>query len=131
VTDAGAAAGVAWFEIWSADIERAKRWYGELFGWSFEPMTAYAADYWHIRGLPGVGGALVPGTPPSQPSGRHGSVVYFEVGDLEVTLDRAASSGGSIEQSRTAIGPGAGWFGIVRDPEGTRVGVWTDREARD
>ena len=127
---AAGAAGVAWFEIWTSDVERAKRWYGELFGWTFEAMADYAADYWLIRGMSGVGGAIVRGSGPSDRSGRQGSVVYFEMEDLEATLARAAALGGSIERSRTAIRPDAGWFGIVRDPEGTRIGVWTGREAQ-
>ena len=37
-----------WFEFWVTDVERAKAFYGELFGWTFRPMTEYHPDYWLV-----------------------------------------------------------------------------------
>ena len=123
-----APAGVVWFELWVPDVERAKRWYADLFGWRFSAMTQYAPDYWQIDGVSGVGGALVSGDAPSG-GARSGALVYLEVHDLEGVIERVIAVGGVLECGRTLIGPGAGWFGIVRDPDGVRLGLWTGREA--
>ena len=30
-----------WFEIWVDDLQRAREFYADLFGWTFEPFTEY------------------------------------------------------------------------------------------
>jgi uncharacterized protein len=122
VSTGPAGPSVVWFELWVADVERSKRWYGDLFGWAFVPMSEYADDYWQIDGIHGVGGALVPGRPGASAGG---AVVYFEVVDLEETIGRVVRLGGSVEKERTAIGLASGWFAIVQDPDGLRIGLWT------
>ena len=32
---------VIWFELWVTDVERAKAFHGELFGWTLRPMAEY------------------------------------------------------------------------------------------
>src|SRR5205807_1530898 len=36
-----------WFEIPADDVERAKKFYGDLFGWKINPFPG-GGDYWHI-----------------------------------------------------------------------------------
>jgi predicted enzyme related to lactoylglutathione lyase len=45
-------AGVVWWEIETAMPERFQEFYGQLWGWTFEPAfadTDLGADYWIIR----------------------------------------------------------------------------------
>ena len=39
---------VIWFELWVTDVERAKAFHGELFGWTLRPMAEYHPDYRHV-----------------------------------------------------------------------------------
>src|SRR2546428_12332066 len=50
-------ASIVWFEIPADNVERAKKFYGELFGWKIEKFPG-PMEYWHID----TGGA--DGTPP-------------------------------------------------------------------
>lgn len=48
VAKGGLAAGsIVWFEIPADNPERAKKFYGSLFGWKVEPFPG-VTDYWHI-----------------------------------------------------------------------------------
>ena len=38
---------IVWFEVPADNVERAKNFYGGLFGWKIEKMPG-AADYWHL-----------------------------------------------------------------------------------
>jgi predicted enzyme related to lactoylglutathione lyase len=44
-----AAASVVWFEVPADDLDRAKKFYGSLFGWHLcENPGRHFDDYWHI-----------------------------------------------------------------------------------
>ena len=63
VTKPRAAASLVWFEIPAESIDRAKTFYGSLFGWTFNKLPAAIADYWHIDTGGGNGtpdGGLMP-----------------------------------------------------------------------
>lgn len=115
-----------WFELWVPDVERAKEFYGGMFGWTFAAMHTYDAQYWLVDAGGGLGGAILPGDGPVGDR-RAGTVLYFAVPDLAAATERWLTLGGSVEQSVTAIGDGT-WFTLVRDPFGIRVGLWSDRE---
>ena len=42
------AASIVWFEIPADNLERAKAFYGDLFGWNIIPFPG-GGDYWHIE----------------------------------------------------------------------------------
>ncbi len=43
----GTTGSVVWFEIPADDVARARRFYGQLFGWKIERFPG-DMDYWHI-----------------------------------------------------------------------------------
>ena len=45
---AGSPRAVIWFELWVTDVERAKAFDGELFGWTLRLMAEYHPDYWLV-----------------------------------------------------------------------------------
>ena len=46
-TASGTPASIVWFEIPADNVERAKKFYGDLFGWKIEKFPG-PMDYWHI-----------------------------------------------------------------------------------
>lgn len=102
------------------DVERAKRFYGELFGWSFSPMEGFEG-YWLFR------------TPTANASGgaigkRNEAVnaevtVYVTVDSIEDALARVPGLGGTITTGKTEI-PGFGWYAIVNDSEVNLLGLY-------
>lgn len=110
-----------WFDIPVEDLERAMRFYAEVFA---EPLQKYS--------MPGLEGALFPnrgvtGTllkGDSFTPGKDGSVVYFDGGEnLDPMLRRAEQAGGKVLLPKTEIDGGRGYFAYFEDSEGNRVGI--------
>jgi predicted enzyme related to lactoylglutathione lyase len=104
---------LAWNELASPDFDGSARFYGELFGWSLEPVEG-EMPYLMIKnsaGEPngGVAPVMPPGTPPHW-------LVYFGIDDIDAALAKAAELGAT-----TLVGPmdiGMGKIGVVQDPQG-------------
>ncbi|PPD48835.1 MAG: glyoxalase [Methylobacter sp.] len=116
----------SWFEIPVTDMQRAKNFYQNLLATTFkdETMEAYqlaifAADEGAVSGMLVLGEQY-------QPS-QTGAVVYFNAGeDLNVPLDRVAPNGGGILLPKTPIHDGdCGYFALILDSEGNRVGLYS------
>jgi uncharacterized protein len=110
---------IAHIEFPADDLERAKRFYGAVAGWEFGQMAEFG-DYEMFRNGEGTGGAI---------GLRGGSVgqairIYIDVDSLEEAVEAALANGGSQVEPPTVIGGGMGRFAVVRDPEGSEVGLW-------
>ncbi|HEY2719025.1 MAG TPA: VOC family protein [Solirubrobacteraceae bacterium] len=102
-----------WNELMSSDIDASTSFYGDLFGWTFEPFEASPQPYQMIKnGEAGNGGITVlpqPGMPPSW-------LVYFGVEDVEQSLAKVEQLGGS-----KLFGPQdiqIATIAIAQDPQG-------------
>jgi predicted enzyme related to lactoylglutathione lyase len=49
---------------------------------------------------------------------------YVEVDDIPKYLSKADSIGGKQVTPKTEI-PNVGWFGVLADPDGNKIGVYT------
>ena len=112
---------LTWFEIPTADLDRAARFYEAMLGaplrrevFGGTPMAVLPYD-----GDPGIGGALV--CDDARAPGA-GTLVYLDTADLDGALARAAKGGGRVVLPRTPIGP-HGFIAIVEDTEGNKVGL--------
>ena len=122
---------VVHFEIPADDLERAKSFYGKVFGWQIDswPMqnggvytglTTTAVDEKTMTPTePGAinGGMTLRDTATPAP------VITIDVEDIDAALADIAASGGSTVTPRTAI-PGMGAFGYFKDSEGNVMGLW-------
>jgi len=106
-------------EIPADDIERAKRFYGAVAGWEFGEPEGFTG-YHMFRTGEASGGAI----------GKRGEMapeqlrIYITVDSLEDACSAAEANGGMVVESPTDIGGGMGRFAVVRDTEGTEVGLW-------
>jgi predicted enzyme related to lactoylglutathione lyase len=113
-------------DLLTGDRERAKRFYGAVFGWRLEDLPG--ADYTMIttsaNGInSGLGGlAQATGLRPAQPNGI---VPYIRPDDFDTTLATIERAGGEILIPKTDV-MGYGWFAHFRDPDGNVVGLWQD-----
>lgn len=111
-----------WFEIPASDIERATKFYTQIF--EIELIPAEMDDYGSMGMFPaedGVGGGVVQGEG-YQPS-TEGSVVYLNAGeDLNNVLNRVEGAGGQVVLPKTSIGEN-GFIAYFIDSEGNRVGL--------
>jgi len=112
-------------ELNTTDPEKARAFYGKLFGsWKLEDTPA-VPGYTMIRVGTGPGGGIMKHPMPGQPSIW---VPYIEVEDLAADTAKAKSLGGIVIKDVTEI-PGMGWFSIVLDPTGAAIGLWKTKTA--
>ena len=106
-----AIASVAWFEMPAADTERAREFYGRVFGWRFEPDEG--EDY-HVTY---DGGGAIHGAPEEK-----GLTVYFGADDIDAAIERVRSLGGEGTDKQEI--PGVGFYAECTDSEGNRFGLY-------
>ena len=110
-------------EIPADDVERAKRFYAAVAGWDFSEMEGIP-DYWLFRTGEGSGGGL----------GKRGESVgnviriYINVDKLEPAVAAAEENGGSVTTPPSDV-PGQGRYAVIRDPEGSEIGLWESTTA--
>jgi predicted enzyme related to lactoylglutathione lyase len=121
--------GVVHFEIPADDQERARDFYGAAFDWRLDVMPDLG--YTNVLTTPVDEQTQQPREPGAINGGlfqREGDltnpIITVDVDDIDQTLKRIASLGGSVVQERTAI-PGMGYFAYFRDTEGNVLGLWT------
>ncbi len=113
---------VVWFEIPVADINRAQKFYGQVFDVKFTLMENGPAQFAMFPFQPGDASGSLAKTPDRKPS-QEGPVVYLNGGDdLSGPLAKVSSAGGKILQDKTSIGE-HGFIGFFQDTEGNRIGI--------
>ena len=86
------AAKLAHIAIEADDVPRAKKFYEDALGWTFEPWGP--PNFYHIKGA-GVHGALQERRTPS-PEGRKGVECTFAVKSLQTALEKLQKAGGTV-----------------------------------
>ncbi len=123
----GDANPVGWFEIYVADMARAKAFYAAMLGVEFtrldNPVADSQVELWAFpmqsAGY-GASGALV--RMEGFESGRNSVIVYFHCADCAVEAARAGKAGGEIVKPKFAIGQ-YGHIALVKDTEGNLIGL--------
>jgi uncharacterized protein len=105
------------FEIRSPDPDGARTFYGDLFGWTY-PAGGFPGYTYVDSGM--TEGTIPGGISPLQ-GGQQFVTVFAEVVDVEATLERAVTLGGTIVQPAQKV-PGV-TFGLFADPQGNVIGV--------
>jgi predicted enzyme related to lactoylglutathione lyase len=114
------AAGIYWFEIPADNLGRAKKFYGELFGWNIAPFPGMA-DYQHIDTAgadASPDGALMARKQPGQTITN-----YVSVASVDQYAAKIEKLGGKICMGKTAV-PQMGYFAICQDTEQNVFGIW-------
>jgi predicted enzyme related to lactoylglutathione lyase len=109
------------FEIPVDDIQRAKKFYTELFEWKFQQFTDM--NYWGIQTSEpgkGVNGGMMERQAPNQQI-----LNYIDVDSVAKYLKKVETLGGKVLMVKTAV-PEMGWFGICMDTENNVFGLWED-----
>ncbi|MDX3248971.1 VOC family protein [Streptomyces sp. ME18-1-4] len=109
-----------WVDAQLPDVDAGRRFYGELFGWTFEERPEGQGDsVWaRLDGEPVA--ALAHKT-----DGRMPTVwtVYFATPDAESTARRIQASGGQVVMAPLPV-DGLGTGALAADPEGAVFGLW-------
>lgn len=122
-----AADKVTWFELPADNIERAGKFYEEVFGWhisatgmsdgSIFAQAAPMGDDLHPKEKGTINGGILPRTKTfDRPH------IVITVKDLDEKINQVVAAGGSVVQPRHEIDEVMA-FAIVRDTEDNHVGV--------
>jgi uncharacterized protein len=110
------------FEVQAEDADRASKFYGNVFGWSFNDSGMPGMDYRMVRTGENQGGGLY------QSDDRSGHlVVYFDTDDIDATIKKVRDGGGQAEDKQPI--PGVGWFSSAKDTEGNAFSLFQGDES--
>ena len=119
---------VNWFEIYTSDFKRAKKFYSEVFKCELtdlpmdsanHPEMEYATFPSDEKGW-GTSGALVK-MDMAKP-GMGGTLVYFATDEINAELGRVEAAGGKIIRPKQNIGQ-YGFIALIEDTEGNMIGL--------
>ena len=118
-----------WFEIAVNDINRAKKFYEEVFGINIEvaEMMGMQMGFFPYENMGGkVGGAIVQSSM-HKPS-MDGAVIYLNANpDLSAALSRVEKAGGKVAMPKTHINEDTGYMAFFIDTEGNKVGMHSNK----
>ena len=103
-------------EIPSDDTDKARKFWGSLFGWQFEAYPG-PSEY-HTTRISDRTGAAITNMEP----GKRGTRSYFDVDDINAGVARVKELGGEASEGMPV--PSMGWFSACKDPEGNEFGLW-------
>ena len=110
------------FDVPVDDINRAKKFYTELFGWKIEripgEMEYYGISTTDEKGKESIGGGMGLRGDPGQRITN-----YFGVSSIDIHSKKTEELGGKIIMPKTKI-PGYGYLAICLDTENNVFGLW-------
>jgi predicted enzyme related to lactoylglutathione lyase len=110
-----------WDELATTDVEAAKEFYGDLFGWNAETMDMEGMPYTIFqRGDRQIAGAMTKMA--EDPSPPHWTT-YIHADDIDATTAKVSDLGGTVLVEPSDI-PGVGRFSLIQDPTGAVVGLY-------
>lgn len=110
---------ITWTEIPATDLERAKKFYSEVFGVSFYDMSIAEFEYALIND---TSAALVKGY--GYEPATSGATIYLNAApDINPLLDKVVKAGGSVLMDKTYLSEEAGYIAFIIDSEGNKIGL--------
>lgn len=110
-----------WIDLMSSDVDSAQRFYGTVFGWTFESAGPEYGGYVTASkdGQPVAG--LMPNDP--QWNAPDAWSTYLHTADVKATVAAAVAAGaiGCMEPMEV---PDKGWMAMLTDPTGAPFGLW-------
>ena len=110
-----------WIDLTTSDTDRAKQFYGTVFGWTFESAGPEYGGY--INAF--MEGRYVAGLMLNDPQWGvpDGWTTYLHTADIQATLAKAIEAG-AISRIAPMKVPDKGWMAVLIDPTGAEFGLW-------
>lgn len=122
---------VVHFEIQADDLDRAAKFYRDIFGWVIERWPGLEMEYRMVMTAPqdskepGISGGLLKRptkTPPTE-CGANSFVCTIDVENFDETAKKIETAGGKIAMPKFAL-KGMAWVGYFIDTEGNTFGLF-------
>ena len=127
------------FEIPSDNIERAKKFYSELFGWKIEKWpgtetgeltsaaTGQSMEYWMVTTTDDKGNKALGGGMMKRQMPEHHVTNYIGVKSVDEYSSKVKNLGGKVVAPKHAV-PGMGYFSLCLDTENNSFAIWESNE---
>ena len=116
-----------WNELMTRDVEKAKKFYADTLGWTFEGMEMPDGTYWiatidgePVAGIFDISSAEYQGVPESW-------MPYIAVDDIDTRVRQAAQAGAKVMKEPFDV-PGVGRIAMLTEPGGAGIGWMTPAE---
>jgi uncharacterized protein len=111
---------VGYVELHTRNVDQARGFYGELFGWKFESVPGLKPRYDALdEAGPQKGGIM------EEQAGSGYWLQYVSVADVAASAQKAVKLGGKVLTQKTEV-KGHGFFAVVADPAGATFALWQD-----
>lgn len=113
---------VAWFDLTTTDIAKAKEFYGKLFGWTFDAVAGTNLAVEIVSRGTAIGTLRVTeGT-----ISAYNGVVYIQVDDMKASCKKSSELGATIPPGFPFDLPGGrGAIALLTDPTGHPIGLYS------
>lgn len=113
-----------WNELMTHDVQRSKKFYENVIGWQFEPMSMDGMTYWVAKeDGDSVGGMFEMQGPEFETVPEHWTS-YIAVDDVDGRVQKAVAAGGKALREPFDI-PNVGRIAILRDSVGAVIALIT------
>lgn len=120
---------LCWMDVPADDMDRAKKFYGDVFGWSFQDDPEASMSM--IQGIgpmsPPEGSQMWGSLSPRMSPHDH-ITSYFLVPTVDEWAEKVKTHGGEVLRPRVEIPP-HGCFAVCKDTEGNTFAIWESFQA--
>ncbi|MFC9926332.1 VOC family protein [Streptomyces sp. NPDC127190] len=110
-----------WADAMFSDVEGAKRFYGDVLGWTFGESSSEYGNYTQAYADGKAVAAVVPPMPGQE--GQSAWCLYFASPDAAATAAKIRDNGGEVLMEPMKVGD-FGTMCLAREPSGAVFGVW-------
>ncbi|MEK6933532.1 MAG: VOC family protein [Nanoarchaeota archaeon] len=119
---------VVHFEVPYDDLERAKKFYIDVFGWKIQSMPEMNYNIVHTvdvdeQQMPKYKGAINGGMYKRDDLSAKGPVIVISVQSIDESIKKIEKVGGKIFKSKVSVGQ-MGFYAQIIDTEGNIIGLW-------
>jgi uncharacterized protein len=122
------------FEIPADDVERAKRFYSDLFGWKMEKWpgadsSSFNMEYWIISTIDNKGNKVAISGGMMKRQGQHHQHItnFIDVNSIDEYSSKIETLGGKVVVSKMAV-PDMGYFSVCHDTKNNSFGIWESND---
>ena len=114
-----------WNDLFSSDTDKAKEFYGELFGWTtMDPGPEYGGYFLFQKDGKVVAGCMANDGEQGVPDAW---TIYLSTDDADRTAEATKANGGQVHMEPMDVTQN-GRFTMLGDPGGAAIGAWEPRD---
>lgn len=120
----GSHGSFCWNELMTHEVARAKKFYGDTIGWTFDPMPMEDGTYWIAKAGDKMAGGIFEMKGSCFENVPENWMPYLAVDDVDARAKKAVAAGATVMKEPFDI-PGVGRIVVLRQPGGGTVGWMT------